>query len=1143
MSSLKLMATIHVPAEKDDISYSHTLKKLLRVNVEKGPDAARNIARNMGQTGISHSSVLSRYDLSADPMTTQQSRSRNGSPGGSPGPTGHPRDKAGLSPMAPIVPGMSTGTTSKASRRATYHPPPEPPASFMRSAYSAPAPRRRQRRSTSGSTGSNGNGNRPGGGNGTNSSNGASGNGSGSGALCKEKSGTSTVATRTPVVTASQGAVPPPIRRVASLSSGVLAAAIAADSSAAQVSTVGGSAVSVSWNPHLLSPRPRVHIHGVSNLSYKPPSNVTAEPAAAVLQRRRAAFAASRGVMVSPVGGAGSPSCAGAGANSVSNPFLFGGTASGGGGSASETLIRASWASPSGHTSPSPMAIHLLTIGLGPSIDVDGAGKAGDSGVDVSGVGGVGGGGGHLGFGAFGEEGVGGVGSDAYDNIWPLAGWRGLSTTADGDADAVRTAADGSTAEPGGLPYYMLPTTAPVMGSVLRRGTVVGAGGAAPVPDSGGGGGGGGSGGATAATFIKPSIFAPPQQLYMKGGDEPDDGPGGPIATVATAAAKAGRTPPPPSPSPTPSSMTDRPSLRIPSLDLGLLRPTLSPIPGAVAAAPNNDGSLRDGSGGGGGVSPVHPGPRPLTLIRYDSDLGQNCHGDGVDGEEPGGGCTATTALAAAGTAAAATRTTGELLKPNVRQSALQSSPATPMGGATSVFKTGQVITGTAAGDGGGAEGNLTEAQLRAKRRTSARGALPSLDGEPSTGGTSGPYMMGDTTKMLQVGISVAALIEVVKTLGQSQRFATTAEIFEHWLMPATRASQCRFLDLVMARVKIILGDPPETSHAPPTPGARGSYNGLPILHPDRTWFGPPDYYVIHSWSGNFAALVSALREYCAIINKTPSSTYVWLDLVAANHHPGRKDKKELSHCKQIMATARKALLVLDPMSNSLTRLWCLYEIWLAACAAPGASPTKLALLNAGTDWDAFADSFFRIDLSRCMTSNPEDRPKLLEDMIRTSHDAGSYGSSSQHASGTTISPYGVVAALPQLSAAVRGALFDAAAGDVTEARRGARGGGNGVLVLLDAVERYAMIRRLAGGHVEAEEQLEAAVAVAMGVSGTRNSVRPSSPPAKSTLSGGGGISASADGTAAATASTNTSSSNASINIGPASHTHRPLSP
>ncbi len=31
---------------------------------------------------------------------------------------------------------------------------------------------------------------------------------------------------------------------------------------------------------------------------------------------------------------------------------------------------------------------------------------------------------------------------------------------------------------------------------------------------------------------------------------------------------------------------------------------------------------------------------------------------------------------------------------------------------------------------------------------------------------------------------------------------------------------------------------------------------------------------------------------------RTPSSTYVWLDVMAANHHSGRKDKKELPHCK-----------------------------------------------------------------------------------------------------------------------------------------------------------------------------------------------------------------------------------------------------
>ncbi|EFJ47692.1 hypothetical protein VOLCADRAFT_105008 [Volvox carteri f. nagariensis] len=729
---------------------------------------------------------------------------------------------------------------------------------------------------------------------------------------------------------------------------GMMALAMSGGDGAVGNNGGGASAVSVSWDPFLISPRPRMHISGVSNLSYKPPSSVTAEPAAAVLQRRRAAFTASR-CCGSPVSAAATGSSASIGA------FLFG---SGGGGG---VPLRSPWGSPTEPSSHGPL-VQLLTIGLGTAIDGDGAAK-------------------------------------------------GL---------------DGS-----------------------------------------GGGNGGGKGAA-------------------------------PIA----------------------------------------------------------------GGGGGGG--------RTSVLAKSDSDLGQNCSGvgGGEDGDGGGGDAAAAAAMPAV---SAVNKAPGADTPPRVavRPSMLPSAPSTPLAGTSSLFKpmastgTPSVNAGAAAaaaaaataasGDGGGGgDAGLTEAQTRSRRRTSARSALPSLDGEPATS-QGGPYLMGDTSKMLQVGISVAALMEVVKALPATARFATTAEVFDSWLMPPTRGSQ--FLDLVMARVKIVLGEPPEASPAPSTPGARASYNGLPVLHPDRTWFGPPDHYVIHSWSGNFMSLVSALREYCGVINKTPSSTYVWLDVVAANHHPGRKDKKELPHCnfpyplpysnlpycsppriispsRQIMATARKALLVLDPMANSLTRLWCLYEIWLAVCALPGASPAKLTMLNAGTDWDAFADSFFRlygrvIDLSRCAASLPEDRAKLLEDMIRTSHDAAGSGNGSQHASGTTISPYGVVAALPQLSAAVRGALFDASAGDVAEARKGARAGGIGVLALLDAVERYAMIRRLAGGHVEAEEQLEAAVAVAMGVSGAgpRNtgSIRPSSPP-KRTVSGSGA-------TAAANASAAAANSNAEVTV------------
>lgn len=44
-----------------------------------------------------------------------------------------------------------------------------------------------------------------------------------------------------------------------------------------------------------------------------------------------------------------------------------------------------------------------------------------------------------------------------------------------------------------------------------------------------------------------------------------------------------------------------------------------------------------------------------------------------------------------------------------------------------------------------------------------------------------------------QVGISVAALAEVVKRLGLSQRHLTTGEVVARWLLPPTHLMQCRW--------------------------------------------------------------------------------------------------------------------------------------------------------------------------------------------------------------------------------------------------------------------------------------------------------------------------------------------------------------
>ncbi|KAG2425063.1 hypothetical protein HXX76_013972 [Chlamydomonas incerta] len=359
---------------------------------------------------------------------------------------------------------------------------------------------------------------------------------------------------------------------------------------------------------------------------------------------------------------------------------------------------------------------------------------------------------------------------------------------------------------------------------------------------------------------------------------------------------------------------------------------------------------------------------------------------------------------------------------------------------------------------------------------------------EPSAANlaAAGPRATGETNKTLQVGISVAVLVDLVKRLGPSQRHASTAEVWTRWLEPPTRSDRCRFLDLVMEMEDIVLGEPPPgaASSAAASLAAAATAGGRPVLKPERTWWGQPDHYVIHAWSGNFAALVAALREFCALTNKGTAATYVWLDVMAVNHHPGGRDKKELARCREVLARGKRALLVVDAAADVFARLWPCYETWLAGQATTGAAAgggpsTGLTLLNAGCDWDTAFDAFFRIDMARAATRYPEDRAKLVEDMVKAVRGAGESGSSR----GGSSSNQAIAAALPQVSAEVRGAVAEAAAADLGEARQGARGTA-GMLALLDAVERYAMIRRIAGGHPEAEEQLAAAVAAAIRASG-----------------------------------------------------------
>ncbi|KXZ41457.1 hypothetical protein GPECTOR_457g361 [Gonium pectorale] len=129
---------------------------------------------------------------------------------------------------------------------------------------------------------------------------------------------------------------------------------------------------------------------------------------------------------------------------------------------------------------------------------------------------------------------------------------------------------------------------------------------------------------------------------------------------------------------------------------------------------------------------------------------------------------------------------------------------------------------------------------------------------------------------------------------------------------------------------------------------------------------------------------------------------FVWLDVFALNQHPATSGQQgpDLASLREVVAAAEETLLVLDQEARPLSRVWCLYEAWLAGRAPRGTSAGadgggeggrsgglemtgngKLRLLSYGISFERMKQAFIELDLSSAQSSVPEDRPRLLSAM------------------------------------------------------------------------------------------------------------------------------------------------------------------
>ena len=103
---------------------------------------------------------------------------------------------------------------------------------------------------------------------------------------------------------------------------------------------------------------------------------------------------------------------------------------------------------------------------------------------------------------------------------------------------------------------------------------------------------------------------------------------------------------------------------------------------------------------------------------------------------------------------------------------------------------------------------------------------------------------------------------------------------------------------------------------------------------PEPSCPGRPQYFVSHTWSRKMSDLLQLLKDHFHVDAPSDAAAGVmlWLDIVAINQHPyeakGCLLNDDVANLAKVVGATERTLFTLDAACVSLSRIWCLFEVW-----------------------------------------------------------------------------------------------------------------------------------------------------------------------------------------------------------------------
>lgn len=193
----------------------------------------------------------------------------------------------------------------------------------------------------------------------------------------------------------------------------------------------------------------------------------------------------------------------------------------------------------------------------------------------------------------------------------------------------------------------------------------------------------------------------------------------------------------------------------------------------------------------------------------------------------------------------------------------------------------------------------------------------------------------------------------------------TTTQVVEHFIKPITESAKCSAWEAAL------MSESDDVS----------------------SLIGRPTIFVSHSWNNNFADLVTILESQCVKQGEAIGSAFFFLDVFCMNQHAIAENSIEddvglslLEELKKAISFPGKMIMVLEPwyQPQSLTRCWCLYELYLASITetqvlmAFSEEYEKRVTQALATNLNLASDIATRVDVRRANATYQRDREMIF---------------------------------------------------------------------------------------------------------------------------------------------------------------------